>query len=369
MSDPARELRRIGREILGPAFVLFVRGVEARARALKLERLYFLAREGSLFQQLYEREGGTLPTTYLYVSRLSTALPAVHELGKRELRIARARPGDRGAAALLDALGLPPTFGVGYLDEADFVADPRMRVRVAALAAEARGHLRAYLEREAWFDTARVGLVDIGWSGTIQDSLMRAFHPEGPDVHGLYFALRDPSDTQADPAQLASKEGVFVDYRRHRALPERAVFHFFELFEQAARALHGTTLGYDDGGKPILKVHGSDRDAESGSETLVRALQAGVLEAVEHPEPWRGIDRLVFSPTRAELDALSRIAHTDDWGADSHLMLGAASASFLQPHTLWKRFHSSHWKPSLLTRLDVPFLPALYRWYVKVRRP
>lgn len=368
MTDPARELRRIGREILGPAFLRFVRDVERRARALQLEHLYFLAREGALFQQLYEREGGSLPTSYLYVSRLSTSLASVHELGEREARMASARPGARGVAPLLDALGLPQSSAFGHTDVASFVADSRVRIRVATLAAEARERLRMYLEREGWFEVKRVGLVDIGWSGTIQDSLVRAYSPAGPEVHGLYFALRDPSSANAEPGNLGNKKGLFVDYRRHPALPERAVFHFFELFEQAARALHGTTLGYDAAGEPLLKFQGRDRQAEVGSDALIGALQAGVLEAAEHPSPWEAIDRLVFSPTQAELDALSGIAHTDDWGAESHLMLGAVGASLKKPLTLWRRFHASHWKPSLLTRLGVPYLPQLYRRYVQLRR-
>ena len=367
MSDPGRELRRIGREILGPAFVRFVRDVEVRARALRLDRLYFLAREGFLFQQLYEREGGTLPTTYLYVSRVSTVLPAIHELGARELQLFFARPGEHGPLQLLDSLGLPRELSSHRTPEA-LIADPAVRDEVRILAAAARRNLRHYLEREQWFAHARVGVVDVGWSGTIQDSLVHAYSRQGPSVHGLYFALRDPADTHADRALLDRKEGVFVDYRQHRSLPERAAFHFLELFEQAARAFHGTTLGYDKTGRPVLKQVGEDRAAELRSDGLVAQLQAGVLEAVCHPAPWAAIDRLVFSPTLDELDALAFIAHSDDVGADTHLMLGATTASLRHPRALWERFHSSHWKPSLLTRLGVPYLPRVYRAYVRLLR-
>lgn len=365
MSDPGRELRRIGREILGPAFVRFARDLELRARALRLERLYFLAREGALLRQLYEREGGALPSTYLYVSRVSTVLPAIHELGARELQLARARPGEHGPLELLDSLGLPRQLSSHRTPEA-LVGDPAVRDEVRSLAAAARRNLRLYLEREHWFEHARVGLVDVGWSGTIQDSLVHAYRGEGPSVHGLYFALRDPAATHADRTLLDRKEGVFVDYRRHPSLPERAPFHFLELFEQAARAFHGTTLAYDETGQPVLKQEGEDRAAELRSDELVGELQAGVLEAVSHPAPWAAIDRLVFSPTPLELDALASLAHSDDVGADSHVMLGATTASMLHPLALWKRFHSSHWKPSLLTRLGVPYLPRLYRGYVRM---
>jgi hypothetical protein len=40
------------------------------------------------------------------------------------------------------------------------------------------------------------------------------------------------------------KEGLVADFARDRQLPAQAPFHFYELFEQSARAPHGTTLGY-----------------------------------------------------------------------------------------------------------------------------
>ena len=367
MSDPAQELQRIGREIVGPAFVRFARDVELRARALRLDRLYFLARDGFVLQQLYEREGGTLPASYLYVSRLSTALPAVHELGARELALASGRLGEHGTTQLLDSLGLPHTLArPHHATPAAFVADLQARDAARVLAAGARARLRAYLAREHWFECERVGLVDIGWSGTIQDALARAFGGAGPALHGLYFALRTP-DARALPEPASHKEGVFVDHRRHASLPERAVFHFVRLFEQAARAPHGTTLRYDEDGTPVVNETGRDRLAEQRSDALVEALQRGVLEATISSSPWAAIDRLVFAPTRDELDALALVAHTDDWGADSHVMLGAAAASLRQPMELWRRFHASQWKPSLLSRLDVPYLPQLYRRYVQLR--
>lgn len=366
------ELRRIGREIIGPAFVFFVRRIVERSRELGLQRLFFLSREGALFQKLYA-QWGKLPTHYLHVSRLSTALPAIQRFGPRELRIARHRPGVASPRALLRTFGITDSDAIDRLHAVSFsdldaaidyddarysllAKDEGFQTIVHALATDARTKLRRHLERNDYFADRTVGIVDIGWAGTIEDALVNAF-PDGPEVHGLYFAVRDLAATYGDPARLAHKQGLFVDYRRHASLPHSAVFHFVELFEQSARSLEGTTLGYDDIG-PVLK---------SGDPSpAVEALQAGILEAaaVREAELWRAIERLVFFPTSRELEALSTLTHAADWGSDDHTQIGVPT---LNPRELWLRYHRSSWRPALMARIGLPGLPALYHLYVRLR--
>src|SRR5438034_41271 len=52
--------------------------------------------------------------------------------------------------------------------------DEQFQARVRARAAQARTRLHGYLAQQGFFDSARVGLVDVGWSGSIQDCLQRA---------------------------------------------------------------------------------------------------------------------------------------------------------------------------------------------------
>ncbi|MEO6950674.1 MAG: hypothetical protein ABI321_02595 [Polyangia bacterium] len=401
-TDHTLALRRIGREAIGPAFCVYLHRVIERSHSLGLDRLMFLAREGHVFRMLYDQLAPRLslqplPTSYLYVSRLSTALPAVQRFGLREMRLAWRRAGGHTPRGLLRTFGLdeapllPRLYAAGFLraDEpiVDWWGDMRFdrllddelfQARVAEQASAARGRLRRYLAAESYFES-RVGLVDIGWGGTIQDALTRAFRDEGPALHGLYFGLGEAAETYSDPTLLGAKEGLFSDYRRHRGLPGRAVFAFLELFEQAARAPHGTTLGYEDldgNVVPVLKESGRDRDAERRSDVLIAAILAGVREAADDylrapsrwaserlESTWVSVDRLVFSPTRAELDAISSLSHSVDWGGDVHRSLGGTPFT-LYPRALKQQFDLAFWKSGFLRSIGGPLLPKLYRRYL-----
>ena len=406
-TEDERTLRRVGRDAVGPAFCVFIHRVIERSRSLGLQRLLFLAREGFLFRTLYDGMsralGGALPTSYLYVSRLSTALPAVRGFGLRELRLVSRRVGDRTPRELLRTFALDETELMPRLYRAGFrsateriedwwgdmrfdrlLEDGVFQALVEQQASAARDRLGRYLDGEGYFEP-RVGLVDIGWGGTIQDALARAYGDDGAVVHGLYFGLGPGAEKHADPSTLARKEGLFADYRRHPDLPQRAIFAFVELFEQSARAPHGTTLGYAQEGErvvPRLKDQGRDRDAERGSEPLIAALQDGVREAMDAylgdpparaearlDSAWAAIDRLVFTPTQEELRAISTLAHTVDWGGDGHMTLGADTRLALRPGELKRQFDRSYWKSGFLRRVGGPVLPALYRRYVATRRP
>lgn len=395
-------LRHIGREAVGPAFCVYLHRVIERAHSLQLERLLFLAREGFVFRSLYERLGGALPTSYLYVSRLSTALPAVHRFGLRELRIASRRVGERTPRDLLRTFGLDEGLLLPRMYEAGFrsatenilewwgdtrfdrlIEDEVFQALVRQQADAARARLRRYLEHEGYF-AQRVGLVDVGWGGTIQDALARAFRDESTVVHGLYFGLGEAAERNGDPLALSAKEGLFADFRRHTELPQRAIFAFVELFEQSARAPHGTTIGYverDGSVVPRLKEAGLDRDAERGSEPLIAALQEGIAEAAEiyvrtmprraderMEAAWSAVDRVVYLPTQREVRAISSLAHTVDWGGDGHMKLGASTRLPLHPGKLKRQFDSAFWKSGFLRGVGGPVLPLLYRRYLGHKR-
>src|SRR5262249_32357701 len=86
------ELRRIGREIVGPAFCGPPQRTAEIARERGIERIFFLARDGKLLHALYpavaKALGDERPSAYLHVSRRSTALAAVREFGEREIALA-----------------------------------------------------------------------------------------------------------------------------------------------------------------------------------------------------------------------------------------------------------------------------------------
>ncbi|NEX19682.1 hypothetical protein G3480_05025 [Thiorhodococcus mannitoliphagus] len=80
----------VGASLAGPMFYGFILDVLARAQALGLTRLYFIARDGMVFhkiaQAIAREQGSDIELRYLYGSRRAFRLPSVFEITPREHR-------------------------------------------------------------------------------------------------------------------------------------------------------------------------------------------------------------------------------------------------------------------------------------------
>ncbi|MFC7407851.1 glycosyltransferase [Hydrogenophaga atypica] len=361
-----------GLEVLGPVFSTFTQGLLERVQRDRPDRVYFLARDGYLFMKLYEAVAGAHPEAlppahYTYVSRHVAARAAVSGgLTHDQALIALYNPKQQGLTSVLKTYGLPVAeFEAmakthGLLDMAEpiadwhdarlkaFLADPDVKGRIAEHGRTAQEVLRTYFEQAGFFSGQRVAVVDIGWNATIQHYLEQSFATDGayPDVVGYYFAYMH--NLHQRPLKHGSIEGLMQDRRRHNP-QERAPSDFEELFEQGARALHATTVGYQSTNgtiEPVLKSDDApDRQAEIRCNPAIEAMQQGVLLHFEHfmaaqkltgfsfdelkPYAMGLMERAVVYPTPDEVDAITRLAHTEDFGHSHVLDLSAGNVGWM----------------------------------------
>ena len=396
-----------GLEVLGPVFSTFLLGLLERVRRDRPEKVFFLARDGALFMRMYEEAGRALdealpPACYAYASRRVVACAAVADgLDHAKAVIGLYNPKQHGLESILKTYGLDPQAFealatqhgfdlVGErLDDWDdprllaFLDDPRVQDLIRPAGAEARRLLRDYFAGLGFFDGARVALVDIGWNATIQRFLEQAFADGGvyPHVDGYYFAFMNGIHQRA--LDNGSIEGLMLDKRRGEP-QERAPYDFEELFEQGARALHATTIGYrrtDDGVAPVLKDDSApDRQAEIRCNPLIDALQQGVMLCFEHylaaqrltgfgfdavkPYALALAERAVVYPTQEEVVAIGRLAHSEDFGHDHLLDLSAKHigwADFLHPGRLSRKLAPLPWRYAPFARFRTPLASAVAR--------
>lgn len=392
---------RFGVEVLGPMFAVFTLGLVERLRALQPDKVFFLARDGYFFQQLYDHYraevDGDLPaSTYLYASRRVLTSAAVADgLTLAQAQVAFYNPAQQGMASLCKTYGLPADdfraaaeqhgfsdFDAPIHDWNDprliaFLADEAVQARIRAHGLEARAMLHDYLAQHGFFGAGRVAFVDIGWNGTIQKFLVEAFgdEPGFPSVHGYYYALGTAMHGAFNHG--GSIEGLLMDMRRDNPC-ERAPSDFEELFEQGARSPEATTLGYRrgaDGIEPILKDDSaSDRQQELQCNPAVLAMQEGALTYFRHflaaveltgfnfaqlrPYALAVAERAVVYPDTVEARELSRLAHTEDFGHDGILQLTGEPVRWRQlrrPRTLYQRLQGLHWRYAPLAGFVAPF--------------
>jgi hypothetical protein len=229
------------------------------------------------------------------------------------------------------------------------------------LAAEARrvGNraadlVRDYLRQEGFFDFDRVGLVDIGWGATIQDQLRDCImnEPDCPTIVGYYFGGNTSMYERRTPDNWMDPVTASVFTADHvLALGNAATFSFIGLMEEAARAPHGTCVGYDrqgDGVIPVLRPDAA-RQAEILAEPILSRLQEGAItyareyaKAIELLAPAgqdrralanTALQRLVFFPDEREIKLWQSVHHTNDVGG----VLEIDEVLVTPPRTRWLR--------------------------------
>lgn len=399
-----RELYTIGRDILGPAFTLFVLDVIQECYRTGVSVLYYLAREGLLLRRLHEilsenihrfKRLPPLRHQYLYVSRLATSLPAVRELGPRELHLAFYRDSSASLAECISAFGLK---AAEFSDlEVDFedrekaakerlFADPFFVSRVKIRAASERLRLRRYLSQEGFFGANEIkALVDVGWNATIQANLTRAFQddPEFPMLIGHYFGRRYKHDDYLVSARSLYMPGRLFDQKRN-VQQEQAIGHCLEMFELAAGASHGATVGYEEresSVNPILSKSGAALSTEQ------RLLQAGIIDCAAsfsrtyndyeidsellRRDATRRLANFILAPTMRQVMALKSLAHPLDWGSQETRPLIAANINPLfifTPRRLLSSLRACYWLEGSLRMLRIPaalFVLSLVRRTVR----
>lgn len=399
---------RYGYQCLGPVFCGFVLGVMEEIERRSVNKVFFLAREGDLFRELYVKLAQSLARSlpaadYLYVSRRSVFLPAAWcGLKRKYLDVLLCNPKQRGLFSLAEALGVSAIEFEGVASSLGISVDQpivgwddeqyecllncaEFQAIVIRHAKPARDLLREYLDQQGFFSSPTVAYVDIGWNGTIQYALQDAFNTEVgyPETLGLYMGYNGGFGYEFPRHQVS---GVLFD-RRKDDLKHNVFAFFAELFENAARAHHGTTLSYqkwEDGKvRPVLRGDDtSDRVAERNFEGNAFRLRQGVVAFADafakairltgyelkdiKPALLSLAERIVVHPTHEEVSELLKIVHAEDFGSSnlmdfSEYRLPGLSA-LVHPVRLVQQLRISNWKYGTAKTLGLPGFNHLIRY-------
>ena len=175
---------RLGYDLLGPALALFAKLMLLEARSERISRLAFVARDGEMLLRVTKAICQHLPwpapeLEYIYLSRMSTSLPAEREFGPASIQAAFAiRAGTQNLESLfayfgLNAEALEPYLASYGLTPATIVESPEVLYPMLA-DQDVRAHidverrrqsslLQRYLVQQRILDNPDCALVDIGW--------------------------------------------------------------------------------------------------------------------------------------------------------------------------------------------------------------
>ncbi|MGV6809812.1 MAG: HAD family hydrolase [bacterium] len=405
--DRNRFFYNYGLNVLGPVFSVFNHRLVERLKQNNIEKVFFLARDGYIFHNLFKESklNHTIEHSYLYISRRVIMAASVADgLTYEQAKIAFYNPKQTGLDSIFRIYGLH-NLGLeslakqhGFIDVRkaindwhderliSFLADQSVQNKIKQQGQQQKKLLEQYLVQEGFFSIKNVALVDIGWNGTIQKFLKKTFgqREDFPIVYGYYFAF--VPKIHHDFGDNNYCEGLIHDARRGNAC-ERIPAEVEEIFEQGARSTEATTMSYrwQDQTKnriePVLKSNQlPDRQAEINCNDWIIAIQKGVMDHHQHyqtmqtlipctanellPYVYGLLERAVVYPTKKETQYLTQLVHTEDFGHDNILDMGRNAINWrdlLKPVQLFHRVKVTAWRYALFANIPTHFANFFFR--------
>lgn len=378
------DLQRVGFETLGPFLYGFVRWIRAQRVDLGLDSLLFLSRDGYLMKKAYDIVYPDEQSEYVYASRRAWTVPLYHKRPELDFIIEHAGFGrDISIDEFMTRVGISEDQKPALLANSGFSISDRITVASMlnnaaflsffestkdAIVENSRKEYDACLNYlSEVIPTAKVGLVDIGWRGSMQHALNELLKilDRKVDVTGLYIGVDQNSRWRGQQKMLGY---MFDGNRRHEVQDRETLYN--SLLEALFVAPHGSLSHYETTSNGVRPVFQKAEDGlEDGSCPLFR-LQEGALAFISEvvDNKWdqyldlsrigfgESLERLGLAPTYAEATLIGDIEFAyQDYKA---LAKPCKKAYYLShPKALRDDFLTCYWKPAFLKRF-VRYIPG-----------
>ena len=130
-------------------------------------------------------------------------------------------------------------------------AHKTIKQSITRRAQERQDIVTRYLRQEGLFDNVCCGLVDLGWSGSMQNALAVVLANQGrPALRGFYFGLVD----RPNEAEFGARECYLFDANRKLGFYAEVLDGWVQLLEAFCAATHGTVVDLLDTKSRITPV-------------------------------------------------------------------------------------------------------------------
>jgi len=270
--------------VTAPLIFGFVHWVLTQAQIQRIQRLYFMARDGQILykvaQIICRQWELPIDCRYFYGSRQAFHFPAIESMGEQEFNWLFDDPGFLSIRIICERVNLQPLEIADVLARYGFLLDSwekhltdqqksilksvfqeeSVTAQILSMAAIYRKKAVGYFKQAGMGDGVDFATVDIGWSGKSQRSLSKLLaagkiHPD-TGLMGFFFGLL--SSTQA--------------FKSDRLIPyflnanERSERYFLcdpQILELFMAGDHGSTVRYEKQDDKYIPILRSDKN-ESG---------------------------------------------------------------------------------------------------------
>lgn len=339
----------LGYTHVGMLLLGFSLWLHRQARHDGVTQLYFLARDGHIMREAYQLVDDhsltQCPGRYLYASRRALNVPALTEINEQACDFLVSGTTRMPVGAFLSRVGLaipdalPMIQAVGFSGPEQMVLSGedygKLRALFRALsplilpqAEKERDLLCQYLQQEHVFEHSHIGLVDIGWHGSLQDSFCNLLSLLGKNNKVTGFYLGTFPAARARVAKGA-KQHAYLCEGGEPVKHWNIILASVEVFEWLFCAPHGSVLGFERHNDKIMPL------LESGEQEKIRIttatqMQAGALQfmqdalscfvpgttlpAISSDLAIALLDDLLHHPTPQEAKLLGDLPHAEGFG-------------------------------------------------------
>ncbi|MFA7606892.1 MAG: HAD-IA family hydrolase [Rhodocyclaceae bacterium] len=385
----------LGYSHVGPLLLGFVGWLDKQASADRASHLYFLARDGHVMHRVHrmlvDHGAADCEGSYLHASRRGFNIPAMAQLDQPTMDFLIGGTSVLAAQEFVARTGLDPeehrsAFNAAALQPSERIDSGERYERLRQLfrilepallahAATEREQLRDYLAEQGVFDQPRPGLVDIGWHGTLQESMERLMHRFGvnADITGYYLGTFPAAGRRV---QAGARQRAYLCECGSPKSMHDLILTSVEVFEWFFCAPHGSVSAFKrtaqgvtpifDDTAPEQRRHDSASQMQEGALQFVAdflsALAPGAAPPLPGPELVTALIReLLLRPTYAEACWIGDIPHAEGFGGTGSVRAIAAPP----PHpwwpsnwlATWHGLRTSFWPRGYLRRVLPAFRP------------
>ena len=393
------EAEKLTSGVFAPVAVMYTLWILSRAEEMGIKRLYFLARDGYTMYHtalaLCERFGIDIECSYFYCSRCALRMAAYRffddsAFDKLFLYSYRVSP-----YIMLKRAGFNKTERQSVYRSIGFEGDEKELMNRAVFHSfrekvrsdevfrdilmeksdSAYESFEAYAKQEKLGAYDRIGIVDLGWTGSMQYTLMGLLKSMDirTEVTGFYMGMLN-----TPPKEISCETWLFGS----KARSVKAWFSH-NLVECVFSAPHGQTMGYEqtaEGTKPVF----AEKDT-ADSTAFIRSNEHFAVNIAQHIknknyyEEYRKLalsllKAVMMYPDKKETDALGVICFCDDVGEQYHKSIAEKGVSDklrkeLILHKFFNRDNTDgyYWYYGSLEAGDVWFKPYYRQGYRMTR--
>lgn len=324
----------LGYKILGPIIYTFCQWLHQCAIKKKINKIYFLSREGYFIKNIFEMMYDDIKCGYLYVSRRSTRCVELSKITSRE-ELLNIYPIKKQITVRKYFAEIGITMENDEILTRDYILnlEEDILTKIIAINEINKEVLIRYLNESEFFENPII--CDIGWNGSMQDSLTKLCNKH---VTGFYFAV-----SHNDNSKLG-----YVSYNSVRA--------FVHLLENMFLGHHGTTLSYKEVNnkiEPILADYefsdGVFNFIQEGAKSFVQFIleSLGVNIYFSKSFVFEKLNKFGNTPTRKTIKLFSDTIYLE---ADKYHLFKSNGLLYYIFHLnrFKKDFYESGWKAAFI---------------------